>query len=82
MKTSNLKLQFIQTSQIRETLAETWLLSLTCHFATRSLWFFIPIFTKKFSMISNKNVGSNELITFWKKPRYPSFIRSLQSIIT
>ena len=47
MKTSNLKLQFIQTSQIRETLAETWLLSLTCHSATRSLWFFIPIFTKK-----------------------------------
>ena len=35
---------FIQTSQIRETLAEPWLLSLTCHFATCSLWLFIPIF--------------------------------------
>ena len=33
-------------------------------------------------MISNKNVFYDELLTFWKKPRYPSFIPSLQPIIT
>ena len=33
-------------------------------------------------MISNKIVGCDGLITFWKKPRYPSFIPSLQPIIT
>ena len=33
-------------------------------------------------MISNKNVFYNGLLTFWKKPRYPSFIPSLQPIIT
>ena len=68
--------------QIRETFTETWLLSLTYLFATHSLWYFIPIFTKKFRMISNKIVGCDGLITFWKKPRYPSFIPSLQPIIT
>ena len=30
-------MNFIQESQIRETYAETWLLSLTYHFATQSL---------------------------------------------
>ena len=30
--------------------------------------FFIPIFTKEFRMISNKSVGGDGLITFWKNP--------------
>ena len=30
--------------------------------------FLIPIFTKEFRMISNKNVGGDGLITFWNKP--------------
>ena len=33
-------------------------------------------------MISNRNVGFNGLIIFWKRPRYPSLILSLQPIIT
>ena len=73
---------FVQTSQIPEKFAETWLLSLTYHFATHSLCFFIPIFTKNFRMISKKNIGCDGLITFWKKPRYLSFKSSLQPIIT
>ena len=64
------------------TSAEFWLLSLTYHFATHSLWFFIRIFAKKFRAIFNKNVGCDRLITFWKKPRSQSFIPSLQPIIT
>ena len=43
--------------------------------------FFMYLFSLKKSMISNKNVGCDGLITFWKKPCYPSFIPSLQPII-
>ena len=58
------------------------LLSLTYHLATHSLWFFIiPIFTQKLRIISNKIVDCDGLITFWKNPRYPSFMPSLQPII-
>ena len=32
-------------------------------------------------MISNKNVGCDGLITFWKTPRYPSLLPSLQPVI-
>ena len=40
-------------------------MSLTYHFATHSLRFFIPIFTHKLRIISNKNIGYDGLITFW-----------------
>ena len=48
-------LKVIQFSQICETFAAIWQLSLTFHFATHSLCFFIPIFIKESRMISNKN---------------------------
>ena len=73
---------FIQASKIRETFAESWLLTLTYHFATYFLWFFIPIFSKKFRMISKKNVSGDGLTKFWKIQRYPSFMPSLQSNTT
>ena len=72
---------FFWTSQIRKIFAETWLSSLIYYFATHYQFFYTYFFTKKFKMISNKDVVYDGLITFWKKPSYPRFIPSIQPFL-
>ena len=64
---------------MRETFAKTCLISLTYYFATHCLKFFLYLFSLK---ILNKNIGCDGLITFWKKPNYPSLKSSLQPTIS
>ena len=72
---------FFWTSQIRKIFAETWLSSLIYHFATHYQFFYTYFFTKKFRMISNKDVVYDGLIIFWKKTSYPRFIPSIQPFL-
>ena len=84
MKTLQIFVQtylFFWTSQIRKIFAGTWLSSLIYHFATYYQFFYTYFFTKKFRMISNKDVVYDGLITFWKKPSYPRFIPSIQPFL-